>query len=398
MTRRVEQEMANGAGTVATWGGEFGPHPYGASQVPIVLSAPFAYEDIDHWSDVALGLREGHIYSRNTNPTLEAFEEKVRLLEGGARATSFASGMAAISNTLFALLERGDRVVSVRDAYGGTSRILMEQLPRLGVDVTLVDTEDQEQLKHEILQGCKLVYLETPTNPTLKLVDLREAIDAAHAVGAITVVDNTFATPINQRPLKLGSDLVLHSATKFLGGHDDALGGVLVGDEELVGKVFAYREITGATLGSFAAYMLLRGLKTLELRVARQNENAGQVARMLAAHPKVDKVFHPSLDTHRGHDIAKRQMTGFGGVLSFSLLGGEAAIKGVLESMKLAQRAASLGAVNTLVGTPATTSHVECTAEQRAELGIPTTLIRYSCGIENAQDLIADLEQALQNA
>lgn len=386
------------AATIGAWGGEDRPLAYGAAQPPIVHSATFSYPDVDSWQAVATGEAAGHIYSRNTNPTLHIFEEKMRLLEGGDAATSFSSGMAAISNSLFALLRPNDRVVSITDSYGGTSRIFLEILPRLGVDVTLVKTEDGAGLLQAIRQGCRMVYIETPTNPTLKVVDLIAALNAARSVGAITIVDNTFATPINQKPIALGADLVVHSATKFLGGHDDALGGIVVGRQDLVREIFQYREITGATLDAFSAYLLLRGLKTLDLRVNRQNQTALAIARMLSDHPAVDQVFYPGLEQHPNHAAARLQMSGFGGVLSFSVRNGGEAARQVLNRLKLVHRAASLGSVNSLAGLPATTSHVECTPEQRAQLGIPEALIRYSCGIEAYEDLADDLRNALAGA
>jgi cystathionine gamma-synthase len=384
--------------TILAWGGEEQPLAFGAAQVPIVQSAPFAYPDVDSWLAAALGTAEGHIYSRNTNPTVAVFEEKVRLLEGAEAATSFATGMAAISNTLFTLLRPGDKVVSITDSYGGTSKIFLDILPQMGVEAVLVDTDDADAIDRAIAAGCRLVYLETPTNPTLKILDLARATASARAAGAISVVDNTFATPINQRPLALGADLVVHSATKFLGGHDDALGGIVAGRADLVKSIFQYREITGATLAAFPAYLLLRGMKTLELRVRRQNETALAIARMLRAHPAVAAVFYPGLEDHPRHATAARQMDGFGGVLSFSLKGDFDSVKRVLNALIFAHRAASLGSVNTLAGPPATTSHVECTPEQRRDLGIPEGLIRYSCGIEDVRDLIADLENALKAA
>lgn len=384
--------------TLAAWAGEYQPLAFGAAQVPIVQSAPFAYPTVDAWLEASLGQGGGHIYSRNSNPTVDVFEEKVRALEGGEAATSFASGMAAISNTLFSLLKSGDRVVSITDSYGGTAKIFLDILPRWGVDVLLVRTDDADALAAEIAAGCQLVYIETPTNPTLKVVDLARAIGAARKAGAITVVDNTFATPINQRPLALGADLVVHSATKFLGGHDDAMGGAVTGRRDLVRRIFHYREITGACLGAFAAYLLLRGMKTLELRVRRQNETALRIARLLREDSCVRRVFYPGLEDHPGHAVAKQQMRGFGGVLSFELEGDFGDAKAFLDSLRLAHRAASLGSVNTLAGPPATTSHVECSAEQRQRLGIPETLIRYSCGVEDPDDLIADLRQALDRS
>lgn len=384
------------AATQAVWGGEGGTHWERATQVPVVKSVSFGYDDLDEWRRVALGETPGHIYGRNTNPTVRSFEEKVRLLEGAAAATSFATGMAAISDALFTLLQPGERVVSVVDTYGGTNRLFSEFLPQVGVDVTLCQTEDETAIERAIDGGLRVLYLESPTNPTCKILDIARLAQRAHDRGAIVVVDNTFATPINQQPLTLGADLVVHSATKFLGGHADALGGVLVGDEELVHRVFRRREITGATLHPEAAYLLLRGMKTLALRVERQNSNAMTVARHLQQHPRVARVFYPGLEGHPNHDVAKRQMpSGFGGVLSFQLHGEFDAVKRFLPRLRWAHRAANLGAVETVVAPPATGSHVELTAEQRAALGIPETLVRYSCGIEDARDLVADLDQAL---
>ena len=393
---RSERPQAEGLSpaTLAVRAGEGGSSLLGATQVPVVYSVAYGYPDVDAWLDVALGRVPGHIYSRNTNPTVHAFEEKVRVLEQAAAATSFSSGMAAVSNTLFALVAPGERVVSVRDTYGGTNQLFTSFLPRQGVAVELCDTTDHEQIEAEIARGCALVYLETPTNPTLKVVDIARLASAAHRAGALVVADNTFATPVNQNPLTLGADLVLHSATKFLGGHADALGGVVCGDAELVQRVFHYREITGAALDPMAAYLLIRGIKTLYLRIRQQNESALRIARWLAEQPGVAAVYYPGLESHPGHDIAIRQMRGFGGVLSFMLEGGFEAVKRVLPRLRLAHRAANLGAVETIAGPPATTSHVECTAEERAAMGIPEGLSRYSVGIEDPDDLIADLARA----
>jgi cystathionine gamma-synthase len=393
--RRLDGEEPDlSPATLAVRAGEESALAHRGTQVPIMYSAAYGYEDVDSWVDSALGRTEGHIYSRNTNPTVAAFEEKVRILEGAEAATSFSTGMAAISNTLFALLAPGDRVVSAKDTYGGTNQLFVDFLPRIGVEVELCDTTDFEQIEAAIAKGCRLVYLESPTNPTLKVMDIVRLSAAAHEVGALVVADNTFATPINQNPLALGTDLVLHSATKFLGGHADALGGVLCGPADLVKKVYHYREITGASLDPMAAYLFVRSLKTLALRVRQQNENAMTIARWLYEQAVVETVNYPGLETHLHHDVAARQMRGYGGMLSFSLRGGFDAVKRVLPRLRLAHLAANLGAVETLAGVPATTSHVECTAEERAAMGIPEGLVRYSVGIEDAGDLIADLEQA----
>src|SRR5687768_5399822 len=236
-----------GQATAAVWAGETGHAPYERStQVPVVHSVSFGYDDLETWRDVALGKQEGHIYSRNTNPTVRAFEEKVAALEGAETATGFASGMAAISGALFTFLRPGERVVSIKDSYGGTSKIFTEFLPPFGIQVALCETTDHAHLEAEIARGCRLLYLVSPTNPTVKVVDIERLARAAHAVGATVVVDNTFATPINQNPLALGADLVLHSATKYLGGHADALGGVACGAAELVARLYHFREINGA--------------------------------------------------------------------------------------------------------------------------------------------------------
>jgi cystathionine gamma-synthase len=384
-----------GLGTRAVWAGEDGKKWERATQIPVALSVSFGYEDVNEWLAVAQGKAPGHIYSRNTNPTVAAFEEKVRILEGAESATSFSSGMSAISNTLFTLLSPGDHVVSIKDTYGGTNKLFIEFLPRFGIKVSLCDTSDHGAIESAIGQGCKVVYLESPTNPTVKVVDLARLIAAAHRQDAVAVVDNTFATPINQQPLKLGADLVIHSATKFLGGHADAMGGVVCGFADLVAKIYHFREITGACLDPMGAYLLLRGMKTLHLRIARQNENALKIAQFLESHPHVVNVFYPGLESHRDHDIAARQMSGFGGVLSFVIRGGFGSVKSFLPQLRYAHLAANLGAVETVAGPPSTTSHVESTKKERAEAGIPEALIRYSVGIEDSEDLIADLRQAL---
>lgn len=388
-----------GFSTRCVWAGEQERGPGDPTQVPVALSAAFGYHDVEHWRDVALGREPGHIYGRNTNPTVAAFEDKVRRLENAEAATSAATGMAAISAALFGLLKPGDRVVSVKDTYGGTNVIFQEFLPRFGVDVELCDTTDASALEREIAKGCRVLYLESPTNPTIKVVDVARLAAAGRAVGAVVMVDNTFATPVNQTPLELGADLVLHSATKYLGGHADALGGAVCGSRELVQRIHHYREIHGAALDPMSAYLLLRGMKTLSLRIERQNESALRIAEFLEGRPEVGRVHYPGLSSDPGHETAKRQMRGFGGMLSFSLREGSLeAVSRFLPRLQLAHRAANLGAVETIAGPPATTSHVECTAEERAAMGVPEGLVRYSVGIEDADDLMDDLAQALETS
>jgi cystathionine gamma-synthase len=393
--RRNGSNHSAGLGTRAVWSGENGRYWERTTQVPVALGVAFGYEDIETWLDVAQGKSHGYIYSRNTNPTVAAFEEKVRDLEMAEAATSFASGMSAISNTLFTLLSPGDRVVSIHDTYGGTNKLFIEFLPRFGIEVSLCDTCDHEKIEAAIRQGCKAVYLESPTNPTVKIIDLGRLAAVAHRHGALVVVDNTLATPINQQPISLGADLVIHSATKFLGGHADVLGGVVCGRAGLVAKIYHFREITGACLDPMAAYLLLRGVKTLHLRIERQNQSALKIARFLESHPNIIRVHYPGLTSHEHFEIARRQMHGFGGVLSFVVKGGFDSVKVLLPRLRYAHLAANLGAVETVVGPPATTSHVESTKKERAAAGIPEALIRYSVGIEETEDLIADLRQAL---
>lgn len=369
----------------------------GALIPPIVANASFAYKDVETWLDVALRRKKGHIYSRNTNPTTNLWEESVAKLEGAESATSFTTGMAAISTTLFSLLESGDKVVSVKDAYGATYLHFTKILPRYGIACEICDTDNHDGIEKAIRGGCRLLYLETPTNPTLKVLDLERLIQAAHDTAALVIVDNTFATPINQNPIHMGADLVLHSATKFLCGHGDVLGGIVCGSKELIQKVYHHRELTGPSLAAHDAYLLLRSLRTLGLRIQRHNENAMALSRFLEDHPKVHRVFYPGLENHSCHAIAKKQMTGFGGVLSFELKGGFGAVKRFLPRLNYAYLAANLGQIETIVGPPATTSHVECTAEERAEAGIPEGLIRYSVGIEDLDDLKDDLNQALKS-
>lgn len=387
---------APGKATIAIWGGEQQHDLFErATQVPVVHSVSFGYQDIDTWQAVALEREPGHIYSRNTNPTVRAFEEKIRDLEGAQAATSFSSGMAAISGTFFSLLRPHDRLVSIKDSYGGTNKLFTEFLPPFGIQIELCPTSDHDSIEAAIARGCKLLYLESPTNPTVRIVDIARLAKAAHAAGALVVVDNTFATPINQNPLDLGADLVLHSATKFLGGHADALGGAACGSKELIRKLHHFREINGAALAPGEAYSLLRGMKTLSLRVRHQNQSALTIARWLKQHPAVEQVNYPGLESHENHAVATRQMRGFGGVLSFSVRGGVEAIKAFLPKLRYAHRAANLGSVETVVGPPSVTSHVECSAQERAAAGISEGLVRYSTGIEDLEDLLDDLAQAL---
>ena len=380
--------------TKAIWAGETEPFPFNATQAPTVNSVAFNYDEMDEWISVAKGLRKGHIYGRNTNPTVEILERKIAILEKAESATAFSSGMAAISNTLFALLKPKDRVIVGKDTYGGTSKIFMDYLPKFDIDVQFCDTTNTEEFKAEINKKCSLLYLETPTNPTLKLQDITKLSILAKKSQSLVVVDNTLSTPINQNPLELGADIVLHSATKFLCGHSDALGGLACGNKEIIEKIFHFREINGACLDPHPAYLILRGLKTLALRMNKHNENALELAQWLSRHDMIEKVFYPGLDTHEGSEIAQQQMKGYGGVLSFSIKD-EKKIPNFISNLTFAHAAAHLGSLDTIVGPPKTTSHVENSAEERIQLGIPNNLIRCSVGIEHIDDIKNDFDQAL---
>ena len=380
--------------TKAVWAGETEPFPYNSTQAPTISSVAFNYKNMSEWLDVAKGTKKGHIYGRNTNPTVEFLENKIALLEKAESAVAFSSGMAAISNTLFALLKPKDRVIVGRDTYGGTSKIFMEYLPKFDIDVQFCDTTNTDIFKTEIKKNCNLLYLETPTNPTLKIQDIKKLSSIAKKSQAITVVDNTLSTPINQNPLEFGADIVLHSATKFLCGHSDALGGLVCGNKEVIDRIFHFREINGACLDPNPAYLILRGMKTLALRMNKHNENALELANWLCDHDKIEDVFYPGLNNHKGAEIAKKQMSGYGGVLSFSVKD-EKMIPIFISNLSFAHAAAHLGSIDTIVGPPKTTSHVENTSRERAELGIPSNLIRCSVGIEHIDDIKNDFNQAL---
>ena len=396
MTKHITWEKIK-ADTKSVWGGETESFPEGATQTPTVNSVAYAYKNLDEWEKVSKGEKPGHIYGRNTNPTLTVLEEKIRILEGAEAATSFSSGMAAISNILFANLKPGDTVVAGKDTYGGTSKIFLEFLPKFNIRVELCDTTDHKLIEEKINDSCQLLYLETPTNPTLKIQNIKWLSKVAKKVNALVVVDNTLATPINQNPLSLGADLVIHSATKFLCGHSDALGGLVCGNKDNIDRIFHFREINGATLAPNAAYLILRGMKTLGLRMERHNSNALKLAKWLYNHSKVDQVYYPGLETNFGHDIALTQMKGFGGVLSFTLKGEKDLIPNFISKLTFAHAAAHLGSVETIVGPPKTTSHVENTAEERALLGIPENMLRCSVGIENIDDIIEDFRLTLES-
>lgn len=385
-----------GLDTLAVHAGESIDPVTGATLTPLYQTAAFGYSTIDQWHRVATDGEAGFIYSRNRNPTLVVAEEKIAALESAEGALVFSSGMAAITATLFSLLSKDDHVVSVKDSYGGTYLIFSTVLPRFGIEVDLVETTDLDAIKGAVGERTRVVYLETPTNPTLKVIDLNRICRFAQEHGICLIVDNTLATPINQKPLLLGATLVIHSATKYLSGHGDVVCGAVAGPSQWIRKIDQFRGITGGCLDPHAAWLLIKGMKTLALRLDRQNQTALTVARFLEDHPKVVRVYYPGLESHPQHRIAKKQMKGFGGMLSFALRGDYASTRRFLDSLGIPHRAANLGSVESLVGPPSTTSHVECTEEERKAAGIPETLVRYSVGIEDPVDLLDDLTQSLE--
>ena len=360
---------------------------------PIYQTSTFQVTDSDQQ------LRATHtdmFYTRYGNPTNTVAEAAIAELEGLDAALLFASGMAAITTSVLALLKAGDHIVAQRDIYGGTNKFLGQWLPKLGVETTFVDSTEYEQHERAIRPNTKLLYLETPTNPTLRVIDLKKVSAVAKKHNLISLIDSTFATPINLRPAEYGIDLVMHSGTKYFGGHSDLIAGVLAGRRDLIDKVHETRTVLGSCMDPHAAFLLLRGIKTLAVRVQRHNENALRIAEFLAAHPKVKRVHYPFLQGHPQRALAIEQMSGGGGVLSFEVDGSGDDARQLAEALRLFTLAPSLGGVDSLVTIPVLTSHAMISAEMRQKMGVTEQLIRLSVGIENAQDLIADLEQALK--
>lgn len=334
-------------------------------------------------------------YTRYGNPTHTAVESTIAQLESADAALLFASGMNAITTSILAVVKSGDHIVAQRDVYGGVTKFLSTWLPKLGIETTFVDTTDYDQHIRAIRPNTKLLYLETPTNPTLRVVDIRRAAAIAREHQLISMIDSTFATPINTRPVEFGIDLILHSGTKYFGGHTDLICGVAAGRRDLIDQIRGTRTTLGGTMDPHAAFLLLRGIKTLAVRVERQNESALRIAEFLSRHAKVRSVNYPFLEGHPQRALAIEQMKGGGGMLSFEVEGSGDDAKKVSESLRLFTLAPSLGGVESLVSLPVLTSHAMISPEHRKQMGVTEQLIRISVGIENVNDLIADLEQAL---
>ena len=367
---------------------------HGSPHLPVYDTTTFAFKSTADLLDVVDGRKPGSLYTRyGLNPSIFAIEETLAGLEGAEMAWSFCSGMAA--ETALFLAHGREGIVCIGDAYGGTLELLGSQLPLLGIKTHLILTRELDQLDALMSGGAKLVFFETPANPTLELLDIRAISAKAHAHGALVAVDNTFASPVNQRPLELGADFVLHSATKYLGGHSDLTAGVLMGSKDLLMPVWNWRKNLGSMISPATASLLARSLRTLVVRVRQQNESAQRVAEAMARHPKVAHVFYPGLPDFPGHALAKEQMHGYGGMLSIEVAGsGEDATR-VADQLKLFALAPSLGGAESLVTQPCTTTHHGLAPEERTRRGISDALLRLSVGLEDVEDLIGDLEQAL---
>ena len=363
---------------------------------PIYQTSTFAFESAHAGAEIFLGEREGYVYTRISNPTQEAFEKEMAFLEGGEAALAFGSGMAAISGVIMALCKNGDNVVSSDTLYGGTHQLFTETLPRWDITVREVDGSDCKNIAEAIDEKTRLIYIETPANPTLRLVDIRACAKIAKKHNIPLVVDNTFPTPYFQQPLKLGADIVVHSATKYIGGHGDTVAGVVIGKKDFIDalRMGILRDM-GGIISPLNAWLLVRGLKTLAIRMERHQSNALKVAKYLQFHPKVKTVFYPGLTTHPQHELAKKQMSGFGGMVSFEVKGGRKAGETLMNSVELITLAVSLGDVDSLIEHPGSMTHSTYAPEELEAVGITEGLVRLSVGIEDPDDIINDLSQAL---
>lgn len=369
-------------------GGIFGDEVTGAVSVPIYQVSTYKQD--------GPGNHRGYEYSRTGNPTRHALEELISELEEGKRGFAFGSGMAAMTAVMM-LFKQGDHVLITDDVYGGSYRVITKVLNRFGLEATFINTSDLDSIEKNIKENTKALFLETPTNPTLKITDIKGAANIAKKHGLLTIVDNTFSTPYWQNPITLGADIVLHSATKYIGGHSDVVAGLaVVNDEKLGEELHFVQNSTGGVLGPQDSWLLIRGIKTLGLRMEETEKNTKQIVNFLLEHEAVSKVYYPGIESHPNHEIAKKQASGFGGMVSFDVGSAEKAAD-VLSKVKYFTLAESLGAVESLISIPALMTHASIPADRRAELSITDGLIRISVGIEDAEDLIDDLKQALQN-
>ena len=361
---------------------------------PVHLTATYKFENSDDLIDVVQH-HSGYIYSRWHNPSVVTVENELAKLEGYDRALGFGSGMAAITTALMANIQSGSRIVATREIYGATFEFLNDVLPQFNVETVFVHCWESEKLLTEIDKGLTVLYLETPTNPLLRVADIKPLAQAAHQKGALVMLDSTFASPVNQRPIDLDVDIVLHSATKYIGGHHDITAGFACCNQPHYDRLWTYRKILGGIMDPMTAFLALRGIQTLDLRIQRHNENAMQIAAFLEQHPKIKAVNYPGLPSHPDHEIAQRQLTGFGGMLSFEVNGDFDQTKLFMDRLEAIKLATSLGGVTSLANQPITNTHVALSPENRAKAGISESLVRLSVGVEDAGLLIDDLSQAL---
>ncbi|MBU2602592.1 MAG: PLP-dependent aspartate aminotransferase family protein [Actinobacteria bacterium] len=366
----------------------------GGIHAPLYNHSTFGFHSTADLLDVVEGRKEGNLYTRyGLNPTIRSLERKLADLENGEAAFAFSSGMAAEAATFLAHLKTDDHIVCIGDVYGGTYELLGTNLPGLGIETTFLLANEAASLASALTERTKMVFFETPTNPTLDVIDIAAVARVAKSVGALTVVDNTFATPVNQNPLDLGADLVVHSATKYLGGHSDLTGGAVIGPKDLLEPIWLWRKNLGQMIAPEVAFLLSRSIRTLVVRVRAQNATALQVAEFLVAHPRVRRVNYPGLGG--GPEVARKQMRGFGGMLSFVFDGGAMETAAVVDRLRIFSIAASLGGVESLATQPITTTHHGMSVEERARRGIVDGMVRLSCGLEDAVDLVGDLRHAL---
>ncbi|MBV7274451.1 methionine gamma-lyase [Clostridiaceae bacterium UIB06] len=395
----MENIKEMGFDTKAIHGGHIGDKQFGSLATPIYQTSTFIFDSAEQGGNRFAGQEAGYIYTRLGNPTCTEVEEKIALLENGEAAVAAASGMGAISSALWTALKAGDHVVASDTLYGCTFALLNHGLTRFGVDVTFVDASNLEELREALRPNTKVVYLETPANPTLKINDIKEISNIAHKNNSdcLVFVDNTFCTPYLQRPLELGADVVVHSATKYLNGHGDVIAGFVIGKQDFINQVrfFGLKDMTGAVLSPFDSYLIIRGMKTLPIRMERHCKNAMEVAIFLESHPAVGKVYYPGLESFEDYELAKKQMSYPGAMISFELKGGVEEGITVMNNVKLASLAVSLGDAETLIQHPASMTHSPYSPEERLAAGISDGLVRLSVGLENVSDIIADLKQAL---
>jgi len=398
MAQKRRDSNTTGFSTRAIHAGE-GRRRYADSiTTPIIQASTFTFADTKDIEAYTKGGKERYEYGRYGNPTEKIAMRRLADLEGAEDAVVFSSGMSAVTTTLLTLLKSGDHMVITDDAYKKTLEFCHSYIQRFGIDCTVVPFGDYEALDRAVLKNTRLIFSESPTNPYLNIFDLDRLREIAQKHGVLTLIDSTFATPLNQRPLEWDVDLVIHSCTKYLAGHNDILAGVVLGRKELIEEIRKLHKAMGGVIDPHCCYLLLRGMKTFALRVARQNETAQRVAEHLEAHPMVKRVYYPGLPSHPHYEIAKAQMTGFGGVISFDIRGTLAASKRFLDNLNLCFIAPSLGGVETLITHPALVSYYDKTREERYALGITDTLIRLAVGVEEADDIIADLDHALECA